>query len=479
MSDIVSLAALISTNVSIIQTICDVHGITLPAPNRPFQSSTIDPHVISGIAEASSIIVSAAAQLIVIVRPPTATLVTTALQHHVCSSLRASINTSVVEILREAGNKGLHVDQIAKINHVNPTKLARILRLLATEYIFCEVAPNVFANNSISALLDSRKSVAQLLAYPEDRHRDTSGIAAVLSHFTDESFKSSAYLTESLVDPNFAFADDPNHTAFNLAFQTHLPIFPWYELPENHLRLSTFSYAMEGGNNMLRPDSIIQDFPWESLVANSIVVDVGGGIGTQTLALYRAFPSLRFVVQDLPGPVRHGTMFWNSKYPEALISKRVVFKEHDFFKDQPEKDANVYLLRMILHDWSDANCIKILKKIHSSAGPNSKLLIIEDIRPYACVDTTAASKIPGGDVASPPAPLLPNWGHAKIFGYLVDIQMMVLMNGQERTLYHLFTLLTQAGWMIEQIYRDPEFTATHHQILARKIISKSEQRTNL
>lgn len=97
--------------------------------------------------------------------------------------------------------------------------------------------------------------------------------------------------------------------------------------------------------------------------------------------------------------------------------------EHDFFEAQPDKNAAVYLLRMILHDWADVNCIKILKAIRASAGPSSKLLLVEDLRPYACVDTTAAMEIPGGVAPVPPPPLLPNWGHASLFGYLADLEV--------------------------------------------------------
>lgn len=78
---------------------------------------------------------------------------------------------------------------------------------------------------------------------------------------------------------------------------------------------------------------------------------------------------------------------------------------------------------MILHDWPDVSCIQILKAIRASAGPSSKLLLVEDLRPYACVDTTAASEIPGGVAPVPPLPLLPNWGHASLFGYLADLEV--------------------------------------------------------
>jgi hypothetical protein len=75
---------------------------------------------------------------------------------------------------------------------------ARVLRLLATNYIFTEVSPDVFANNRLSSVLDTGKSVEELLAKlvpsllifndglrtvsPESKHIGTLGIASMLEH---------------------------------------------------------------------------------------------------------------------------------------------------------------------------------------------------------------------------------------------------------------------------------------------------------
>jgi hypothetical protein len=75
---------------------------------------------------------------------------------------------------------------------------ARVLRLLATNYIFTEVSPDIFANNRLSSVLDTRKSVEELLAKlvtillifddelrtfsPESKHTGTLGITSMLEH---------------------------------------------------------------------------------------------------------------------------------------------------------------------------------------------------------------------------------------------------------------------------------------------------------
>lgn len=103
-SSITLLAALITSSVANLQKACNTYGVHLSSPTEPFRSQDLDPFAYSAITEASSIIVSAAAQLIAIVRPPTNTIVNTALQFHVSSSLRAAVVTNVPEILQEAGD---------------------------------------------------------------------------------------------------------------------------------------------------------------------------------------------------------------------------------------------------------------------------------------------------------------------------------------------------------------------------------------
>ena len=98
---------------------------------------------------------------------------------------------------------------------------------------------------------------------------------------------------------------------------------------------------------------------------------------------------------------------------------------NDFLKNQPIKGADIYYMRMILHNWADSYCLQILKLLREAAAPNSRLLIVESIMSYACEDTTIAKEIPGGTGLVPPELLLPNWGHANVFTYLVNTQVLV------------------------------------------------------
>jgi hypothetical protein len=173
--------------------------------------------------------------------------------------------------------------------------LGRLLRLLATQYIFKEVSPDVFANNRISSVLDTYKSAAELQAKcvdndikivctlihkcsPSEKHAGTPGMAALTTHLcvsslvlrecvlhfdadvfsTDVSFKAAAFTAEALTRREYALSEDPNKAALNSAFQTDRDVWSWFELPENLGRHRTFQIALEGGKNMFNPRAILE-----------------------------------------------------------------------------------------------------------------------------------------------------------------------------------------------------------------------------
>ncbi len=58
--------------------------------------------------------------------------------------------------------------------------------------------------------------------------------------------------------------------------------------------------------------------------------------------------------------------------------------EHDFFEAQPIKNPSVFLLKNILHDWSDKYAKKILMRLRAAAGPDTRLVTRDTIIPYSC-----------------------------------------------------------------------------------------------
>ena len=141
---------------------------------------------------------------------------------------------------------------------------------------------------------------------------------------------------------------------------------------------------------------------------------------------------------------------------------------HDFFELQPVKEAAVYFMRVVLHDWPDEDTIKILKNTRAAAGPSSKLIVFDICIQPTCPDTEYSRYI--DDYKPVPYPLLANYGMARgAFDTFVDmqvcvsrfisknlgltelLQMMCLLGGQERTVRQCVELGNASGWKLESV----------------------------
>ncbi|KAF8581832.1 S-adenosyl-L-methionine-dependent methyltransferase [Ramaria rubella] len=440
-----------------------------PSLDEPY---TPDPATSAAVApdsvEAIDQIVAAAEQLITTVRSPAVTLTDASMSFYLPASLRYIVETHAVEILREAGPQGLHVRDIASQSDQDELKLGHVLRLLATHHIFREVKPDVFTNNRVSSFIDTGKSSAAIYADPSAKYDGTNGVAAFIGTAGDEFFKSAAYMTENSMDPKTKHSWDPSEASFQRALNTNKLFFPWLEETG---RVKRFGIAMVGAFQSEAPDAILQAFSWESLPDDSLIVDVGGGIGSCTLKIAKTHPHLRVIVQDRPVVVRVAegvgsyllsipdsdysliNQLWKGELPHAVTSGRVQFQAQDFFNPQPCKNVSVFLIRAVCHDWPDAFVVKILKHLRDAAQPHTKLVFGDHIIPYACPDDSEASELPGATKALAPPPLLANLGRASSIVYWVDLNMQAVFHGQERTLGHIVDVLDQAGWKATKVHR--------------------------
>jgi hypothetical protein len=164
---------------------------------------------------------------------------------------------------------------------------------------------------------------------------------------------------------------------------------------------------MGGGND--RKAEHLAGLEWRD---GEVVVDVGGGNGSQLLGLLRRKENLRGIVFDLPETNRD-----ESSFPDGLE-----FVAGNFFKRAPHGDT--YLLSGILHDWDDERAAAICRTIRTAASPGARLLITESVIP------------PGNE------PEGAKW---------LDLLMLVLAGGRERTEPEWRRLLDSTGFDIEQI----------------------------
>jgi SAM-dependent methyltransferase len=153
-------------------------------------------------------------------------------------------------------------------------------------------------------------------------------------------------------------------------------------------RMSRFKDAMSFLSTFLglEPSYAVKAYDWASL-GKATVVDVGGSHGLVCIALAKEFSDLQFVVQDLPKVIEDA----KTKSP-AELSDRVTFQAHDFFEEQPVKNADIYYFRWILHDWSDKYSAKILQALIPALKPGARLLFSERCLEKPCTLPLRAEK---------------------------------------------------------------------------------------
>ena len=65
----------------------------------------------------------------------------------------------------------------------------------------------------------------------------------------------------------------------------------------------------------------------------------------------------------------------------SSITSRLSYQHHDFFTPEPLKDIDVFLLRMIIHDWPTAEAKEVIRNLVGSMKPGGKLIIMDTVLP--------------------------------------------------------------------------------------------------
>jgi hypothetical protein len=147
-------------------------------------------------------------------------------------------------------------------------------------------------------------------------------------------------------------------------------------LADDPCRAKRFAEAMSLFNNSpgMGPKYVVDNYDWASLGDGAIVVDVGGSLGDIATSLARQYPNISCIVQDLPEVIASAVV------PDSL-EQRLSFMEHDFFTEQPIKNADVYFFKWIFHDWSDKYCINILRALIPALKKGARIVVNEFIVP--------------------------------------------------------------------------------------------------
>ncbi|KAJ7863601.1 O-methyltransferase [Mycena olivaceomarginata] len=459
------LSNIISDAVDDIERTYEASGKALPSIDQPFDQNDPAEALLKDarVSSATKNIMAAAAQLSATVCDPRRGAVNMSKSFLLSSCLRAASELDVVELLREAGTKGANAADIAAVCKVdagimgerNPSCPWIDFGLSVMQPEFCafwrrtmfskKLLPGVFANNRLPSVFDKGKSTSALRSNPADRLTGSSGVAAMAEHSADLGAKSAAYLLEAMTTTPGA----DSKLAFNIAFGTTESLYTWMQEPQNRLPADRFSVAMTGAEPA---ENILQGFDWSKLPSGGRVVDVGGGIGHVSLMIAKRYPHLRAVNQDLGQAIEISKAHWKETFPEHLEKGLAEFQVHDFFAPQLVKDAAVFLLRGILHNWQDAQAVVILRSLRSAALPSTRLVIGERILPLASRVGSKSDNIRGTSRPTAKAPLLPNWGPGMADSYLYDLSMQILLGGVERTLDGFQEILAEAGWQLVEVH---------------------------
>jgi O-methyltransferase domain len=188
-----------------------------------------------------------------------------------------------------------------------------------------------------------------------------------------------------------------------------------------------FQYLREHPDEARSFDAFMANFPdrrHQTLAASfdfssaKLITDVGGGNGEALRQILARFPDPRGLVFDREDVVAAIT-------PEARSQGRIDIQGGSFFDCVPE-GADIYLLVRVLHDWSDDDCIRILRNCRAAMNLDARLLIVEQI-------------------------LEPDPNIGRPSGYLVDTQMMAMFgSARERTEPEFRELLGSSGFALER-----------------------------
>ncbi|MFL5349216.1 MAG: methyltransferase [Hyalangium sp.] len=279
-------------------------------------------------------------------------------------------------------------DEVARELGTHPEGLYRLLRGAVTAGLVQEVSPRAFSLTPMGELLRSEAPGSM---------RDIAIALSDRSHWLPWGRLPEAIRT--------------NQSTARAALGTGF----WDHFVKHPEEATHFARAMGGLSGMLASEvARLHDFSRYARVA-----DIGGSQGVVLEAVLRAHPSCRGILFDLPHVIESA----RARIEAVGLAGRVQLVGGSFLEPVIPA-AEAYLLKHILHDWDDASSATILRHIHQGAPQGARLFVVELVMP----EDGQPSFVP-----------------------LMDLNMLVLVDGRERTAREFKTLLASTGWALERI----------------------------
>lgn len=272
--------------------------------------------------------------------------------------------------------------ELSELLEVDEEALYRVLGMLASHGVFEQREGKMFANTPMS----------ERIAH---NHPDTLRSLAIF--YGEEIRDAFGSLLVSVKSGN---------PAFDQVYQE--PVFDYFK--HNPQRAALFQSAMAEKSKAVM-QSVIQQVNFKGTIC-----DVGGGKGHLLYAILNANLNLEGINFDLPEVI--------ASLPKA--PPRATFQEGSFFEAIPQADA--YLMKSVLHDWSDEKAVEILQVCHASMPDPSTLYVIEPV-------------------------LIHSQDHD--YAKLMDVLMLAVTGGRERSLAQYEALFEKSGFTIANILSTP------------------------
>ncbi len=149
------------------------------------------------------------------------------------------------------------------------------------------------------------------------------------------------------------------------------------------------------------------------------IIDVGGGHGGLITSILKQNPEVKGVLFDAAEVIEGA----RPKIEDAGLSDRLETVAGNFFKSVPA-GGDGYIMKWIIHDWDDEKSNAILRNCRSQMHANSKLILVDSVVPET--DEPHFSKF-------------------------IDLNMLVMTGGKERTEKEFAQLLTGAGFKLLRV----------------------------
>ncbi|KAH7303845.1 sterigmatocystin 8-O-methyltransferase [Stachybotrys elegans] len=364
------------------------------------QLNSLGQRISDGDQKARALALKVTEQLSTSLSDPTNVAVDLAFSPFIAVAARIAVNLGLFKIISEHEGS-IDSKQLSALSGAEELLIIRILRPLSAIGFVKEVGEKTWEASPVSRSMAKEEIAA--------------GHRMIGEMVVGAAQKAPKFLQEY----GSRCPSSPHDGLMQYAFQTKLTAFELFATMPSILK--DFNLFM--GNTMGAREYWVDWYPVQAQLLDghdggtALLIDVGGGKGHDLIAFHQLYKGRgRLVLQDL-APVIDGL---------HGLDPAIEAVKYDFFTPQPIIGARAYFYHHILHDWSDENCVNILKQVKLAMAPGySKLLLHEMI--------------------------VPDVGASK-FHAMLDMTMMAFNAGMERTETQWKTLLESVGFEVTHIW---------------------------